>query len=551
MPHSSKILVLSITRMGDLVQSIPFFRRLRLRHPDSEIHILVEHCFADVARLIPDVDQVRTVRLEDLIPNLAAGRSQNLSEATSYYRDLIGSLKHERFREIWNLTHTRPSMVLNFLLAGEDGRGVTLDGYGLQRVNSPWLIYFFATNLARPWCQFNLADIYANCVTGVEWNAGRDLSFRPDAISNRWKSGRERKSRHRIALHAGASQKSKQWPAAAYRSAAERLVRNPETEIILIGGLRDAAVAGEFAAIPGVVNAIGQTDVPELASLLSSCDLLIGNDSGPMHVAAAVKIPVIAVTVGSALGSETAPYGKHHLVVEPDSACFPCSPHHACIDTACAARIPADVIAALAEWRLGLRNAPSPDDLTGLRVFQTGFSPRDKCLTLTRLFSAKANERDELNRLMRSAWLAVLEGNSAEIEREDVAVPADLSRWAAIAEPLARQLQGMAQQLEHAAEHAPRSLRTIENLGRLMRSKESEITTALNRHGLLRSLLAYATIARASLTADDLRDQARETAGIYARLSRLLRPVAGYERTEKFDKISASSLIEDSHENLS
>jgi ADP-heptose:LPS heptosyltransferase len=549
-PPSPKILVLSITRMGDLVQSIPFFRRLRLRNPDSEIHILVENCFADVARLIPELNQIHTVTLEDLLPNLAAGRNHNLAEATSYYRDLVGKLKHERFGEIWNLTHTRPSMVLNFLLANENGRGVTLDGYGLQRVNSPWLIYFFAANLARPWCQFNLVDIYANCVNGVEWSAGRDLSFRSGAVSAyqpAWRT--EPARRRRIALHVGASQKSKQWPTAAYRQVAERLARNPETEIVLIGGRRDQAIADEFAAITGVVSAIGQTDVPELASLLSSCDLLISNDSGPMHVAAAVKTPVIAVTVGSALGSETAPYGEGHLVIEPDSACFPCSPQLTCNHTACAARIPVDAVAVLAQWRLGLRNAPPPDDLAGMHVYQTGFSPQDGCLSLSRLFNAIPSERDELNRLMRPAWLAVLEKRA--YERADVAVPAELAQGAKAAVPLARRLQSMARQLASAAEHASHSLSAVENLGRLISRAESEITTVLNRHGLLRSLLAYMTIARASLTADDLQNQARETAGIYQRLSRLLSPIAGFETMEEINEISASSLIEDSHENLS
>ena len=81
MSQSNKILVLSLTRMGDIIQSIPFFRRLRLKHPQSEIHILVEECFRDVASMVPCVDKIHSVTLENLLPSLGHGKDANLSRA--------------------------------------------------------------------------------------------------------------------------------------------------------------------------------------------------------------------------------------------------------------------------------------------------------------------------------------------------------------------------------------------------------------------------------------------------------------------------------------
>ena len=66
-------LVLSLTRMGDIIQSIPFFRRLRLKHPQSEIHILVEECFRDVASMVPCVDKIHSVTLENLLDRQPKG----------------------------------------------------------------------------------------------------------------------------------------------------------------------------------------------------------------------------------------------------------------------------------------------------------------------------------------------------------------------------------------------------------------------------------------------------------------------------------------------
>jgi ADP-heptose:LPS heptosyltransferase len=549
MPQPSKILVLSLTRLGDIVQSIPFFRRLRLGHPQSEIHVLVEASFADVMHLVPGVDRVHNVRLEDLIPNLTSGPEHNLRDATRFYRGLVADLKAENYTEVWNLTHTRPSMVLNFLLAGAHGRGVTLDDHGLQRVNSPWLTYFFATNLARPWCQFNLVDIYANCASGVEWHAGRELSFRENTVPQR--SAISRNSGVRIAIHAGASQKSKQWPPDCFRRVAERLAQRSRVEIVLIGGRRDTSLAAVFHGIPRVVNAIGQTSVPGLAALLSSCDLLISNDSGPMHVAAAVNTPVISLTVGSALGHETAPYGEGHWVVEPDSPCFPCSPHHSCPDTACAVRIPPQAVAALAEWRLGWRNAPPPDDLATMCVYRTCVSPDDGCLDLVRVFATQPCERDELHRLMRPAWLSVLEERPFKPCFSDLRIHQSLIARARAAERTARGLCDAARRLQRAAAQRPHSMSAIEHFGSAIREGEAELTRLLNGNDPLGSLLAYVTIARASLTADDLGAQAHETAAIYVRLARLLQPLIQVAKTTSSDKAVVTSLTEDTHEDLS
>ncbi|MBU1920291.1 hypothetical protein KKG66_05560, partial [bacterium] len=60
-----KILVFSMTRMGDIIQSIPFIRRLRQKHPHAQVDLFVESCFADVAGFLPGIDNIIEVRLED------------------------------------------------------------------------------------------------------------------------------------------------------------------------------------------------------------------------------------------------------------------------------------------------------------------------------------------------------------------------------------------------------------------------------------------------------------------------------------------------------
>lgn len=546
MRRHKKILILSLTRMGDIVQSIPFVRRLRLRNPDAEIHVLVEQCFADVAGFLPDVAAMRTVRLEDLLPALESGPRQNLQAAAAFYREFVTELRAEAYDEAWNLTHTRPAMVLNYLLTAEQGRGVTLDRSGFQLVNDPWLIYFFATNLARPWCQFNLVDIYANCVSDVPWHGGREMRIDPAAYAG--DEFPRRSAVIQIAIHPGASQPAKQWPLRQFRQLAERLVQRSDLELLLIGGPRDKALAAEFHGVPRLTNWIGKTTPRQLAQLLANCQMLISNDSGPMHVAAGVGTPVIAITVGSALGSETAPYGDGHCVIEPDSACFPCPADRPCAAPSCGSLITSEAVYAVAAEMFRWSGNPSAAVLSGSRVYRTRISPVDGLLELQRLHSASEMPRDLLNAAARQAWLNVLEPG-LPVERKTPRLDEVLRKPWLNACRSAAMLAGLAAQLERAAAHPERRIVTIEHLAELLRFEEAKLERLMRGDALLNSFWVYAEISRASLHGNDLAAQAAATAAIYRSLQRLLKAMLGNLRPTS-DIQSESSIVEEHHENL-
>lgn len=533
-----KILVLSITRMGDIVQSIPFFRRLRLKHPDAEIHMLVEDCFADVAELVPGVDKIHRVRVEDLMAGLSTGNGR-LSGSFKFYKDWIDLFRAANYSQVWNLTHTRPSTVMNYLLAGERGMGVTLDRDGFQRVNSVWLSYFFAANLARPWCQFNLVDVYANCITGVPWDAGRSIRF-PDAVLSRFDTRRlwQKSASRAVALHPGASQNAKQWPLEYFKKAAVNLLNNKDLELVIIGGAADSGIIGEFEGIPGIVNLIGKTTPGELAAVLSDCDLIITNDSGPMHVAAAAGAKVIAVTVGTALARETAPYGEGHLVVEPDIACFPCNPNRPCPSNICARSITPDMVVKLAEWMLdGDRVQPQETGFSGIRVYRTNISSADGMLDLQRLFSGVPSDEDILNQLARPVWLAVLENRPPPELPSPVPVDRALMRRIRMALDLVREALRIIDGMRAEAAVKNPDLHKVRRFGDELKRREDSLTREMGCHGLLNSLWTYISIARGSLKSPSLSEQIDETRTIYYTLRQMLSyliNISGNNRKRKY-----------------
>ena len=133
-------------------------------------------------------------------------------------------------------------------------------------------------------------------------------------------------SAFRLAIGAGASYGSaKCWPPNRFAEFANRFQAERDAEIILFGTPNELTVAEAITS--GMnrkpINLTGKTSVRELSALLSRCHLFVGNDSGAMHVAASVGLPVVAV-FGPTDPGGTAPVTPRHSIVQQKPYCSPC-----------------------------------------------------------------------------------------------------------------------------------------------------------------------------------------------------------------------------------
>jgi heptosyltransferase II len=130
----------------------------------------------------------------------------------------------------------------------------------------------------------------------------------------------------RIAVGAGASYGSaKCWPPERFATALNEFQSQTDVEVILFGTPGEAAVSGAIAADlrRPPIDLTGKTSIADLPGLLSQCHLFLGNDSGAMHVAAAVGLPVVAV-FGPTDPEGTAPVTPHASIVQQKPYCSPC-----------------------------------------------------------------------------------------------------------------------------------------------------------------------------------------------------------------------------------
>lgn len=155
----------------------------------------------------------------------------------------------------------------------------------------------------------------------------------------------------RVALGAGASYGSaKCWPPQKFAEVANRLINQFEADLIFFGTSAEAdvvkVIAAEMRRTP--INLTGKTAIADLPALLSRCHLFIGNDSGAMHVAAAVGLPIVAI-FGPTDPKGTAPITARCTIIQESPHCSPCFLRHCPIDHRCMRRITADSVAAAAQ----------------------------------------------------------------------------------------------------------------------------------------------------------------------------------------------------------
>ncbi|MCM8763262.1 MAG: glycosyltransferase family 9 protein, partial [Candidatus Omnitrophica bacterium] len=138
------------------------------------------------------------------------------------------------------------------------------------------------------------------------------------------------KSDLKIVIHPGARQEYIRWKKEGFAKVSDELIKQYNAKIILIGSSNESNLVGEIASLmkQRPILAIG-LKLTVLVSLIKRCHLFIGNSTGPMHLAAALKVPVVAIFGNiHPLDSyqEWGPWGENHIVVSKNLRCKNCHP---------------------------------------------------------------------------------------------------------------------------------------------------------------------------------------------------------------------------------
>ena len=339
--HYKNILIVRTDRIGDVLLTTPAIAALREKHLDAKISILVTPQTRDIVDGNPYLDEV-------LIDDRKGAHRGFLG-----FLKLVWCLRKKRF-DLAVIYHTKKRTNLLCFLAGIPNRA----GYHNNKFG------FLLTHKikdTRP--QGNKHE--AEYCLGVLEAIGLDIPRRPDTLrltmplkkeSDEWVEGILRDndilpSEQLIAVHPGASCISKRWSAANFAEVINRLAEDHSTRIFLIGGHENQEITrtikDRLEAKNSVIDLTAQTTISQLASLFKRCQLLISNDSGPVHVAVAVETPVISIFGRNQAGLSPfrwRPLGGKDIVLHKEVGCEICLAHNCIIDFECLKAIGVDEV---------------------------------------------------------------------------------------------------------------------------------------------------------------------------------------------------------------
>lgn len=308
---AKKILVINLRYIGDSIWTIPFMRNLKMNMPDSEISVLINEGGEIFLRLMPEVSEVLTVRRSEIKGRLGI---------LNFIRLLIRVRKKHFDTAIVLSNSDRPTIIA--FASGAKRR--------IGFVSDSWWRDFLLTDRFR-WDNDknpHMIEFYLQALvdSGLKiYNRDLKIDVPGDVINGIIKrfGVLKTKDKKSLIVHPGARNELRQWGADNFAEVINSL--SGRYRIFLIGGPSERrivqAILNRLKKMPDIVS----TDLSllEFAALCKLSDLFVGNDSAPIHIAAAAGLYVVGI-YGPTLSKHCGPWTDKKIVF--DISTVPCRP---------------------------------------------------------------------------------------------------------------------------------------------------------------------------------------------------------------------------------
>lgn len=326
----SNILIVKLSAIGDVIHALPVAHALKQCYPNAKISWMVEKAAAGILSGNPDIDEILLFDKPQF---------KSLSGLLKNGRGLSRELRKRQFGLALDLQGLFKSAAVAYL-SGARHRYV----YQNAREGSSLL----AHRVVGPHEKGHVVEQYLDVVR--ELGCLVEKAVFPIAFTEQEKQAAEKIARWQglnitqpyIVLSPGANWPNKRWPAAHFATLADRL-GDKGIPIVLTGGPDDAVLADEIKRITAIppVDLTGKTSLKELAWLIKQSDVFIGGDTGPMHLAAALGTPVVAL-YGPTDTVRNGPYGQGNIALIAGRDCVGCWKRRCRKGLDCLAAIQAD-----------------------------------------------------------------------------------------------------------------------------------------------------------------------------------------------------------------
>jgi len=336
MSSPQRILVVRLDRLGDVILSTPVLQALRQRYPHAFIAMMVRPACREAVEGNPHANEVLVYE----------------HEKEGAHRGLFGTIQFARRLRRYEFDTAlvlHPSNRSHWIpwLAGIPAR------IGYDRKQG-WLLTHRLPHRKQEGSKHEAVyTLELLQGLGVASEAPRPIvPLRPEAVRRvevMLAEAAVEPAQPLVAIHPSASCVSKRWMPERFAQVADRLATEQGVRVCLVAGADDTQHAAqvEMAMRQPALNFAGRLSVGELAALLRRCRLLISNDSGPVHVAAAVGTPVVDIFGRNQRGLSPlrwGPLGEGHVILHKEVGCVTCLAHNCDIGFLCLTSLSVDEV---------------------------------------------------------------------------------------------------------------------------------------------------------------------------------------------------------------
>ena len=326
-----RLLLIRLSSLGDILLMTPLLNLLRTTCPQAQIDVLVKAEYHDLLRAHPGITRLLIFDpRQSLLHTLRGLRADRYDLALDLHCTPRSQLLLRGLRAHRKLTYNK--RVLRRALLARLGWNT------LRRMTSVPELYAAPLRRLGLTGQLGAPSMHLDGESMEAMEAHITGSL-PDAPNQPL-----------LAVAPGARWATKRWPVERFAAVAQELAREKQAAVVILGGPDEAQLARTLCDkldVP-VVNGAGTLSLMNSAALLSRCRLLISNDSGLMHMATALQVPVVAIFGPTVQEFGFYPFQARAEVVSEPLSCRPCSTkgsrycprgHHACMQDISSARV--------------------------------------------------------------------------------------------------------------------------------------------------------------------------------------------------------------------
>lgn len=300
--YPKRILIVKLSSLGDIVQSLPVGAKLREKYPAAEITWIANSKYIELLQLVPDIDKVIPFERNQW------GKPLRFFNTLKEFIGFIRNIQRQHFDKVLDLQGLFRSGLITFLSRAPDRIGFAEAREGA--------CLFYTHRVEVPSKRINAVERYLRL---AEYLGEPVFNINP-VFERLFKQ-----EQSYIVINPGSRWLTKHWPVQRFVQVIDRIQKAYEINIVLIGDENDKDIAMNIVnhVSSPVTDLTGKTNLRQLTSVLGGCKLLITNDSGPMHLASALGKPVVAL-FGPTDSLLTGPWGKRHKILQSKVWCSPC-----------------------------------------------------------------------------------------------------------------------------------------------------------------------------------------------------------------------------------